>query len=157
MKKALGILGALVLVFGMAGYAGAYSASYSDVLTPASPIWDPPHDDGVFAYHTYDFTGDIDAPHLMEIITADFDTMIYLYQDSFNASAPYTNLLDYAGGDIGIGAALTAGTDYFLVTTSTAPFTTGSFTAQISVIPIPASALLLGSGLIPLIRLRRKS
>ncbi len=157
MKRVVVLMGITAVVLGMAGFVDAYSTSYTGTFTSAGPLmwFNPPHaTGGPYAYNSHGFTTTSDAAHTMTAASSDFVPVLCLYEDSFSAASPLSNLLAYTTDTAtGIEWDLTSGTDYFLVTTTLNPMTTGQFTAEISesaVIPIPAAVWLLGSGLIAL-------
>ncbi len=99
------------------------------------------------------------------------DTFLVLYQGSFNPASPLTNALA-ADDDSGVGSLslfsqnLTAGTSYFLITTTFSNGVFGQITTRISgppgsslnlsAIPEPGSAAVLGLGALGLAFRRRK-
>jgi hypothetical protein len=94
-----------------------------------------------------------------------WDNYLFLYQNTFTATAPATNCVNGNDdfGSIGVSqfvSMLTAGTQYYLVTTGFANTDAGSFTNRVTgpsavvfgtigtVVPEPATAALLLSGML---------
>ncbi len=153
MRKMLATLVALVA----AATAQAGFVNYSNTLTGASPTFNRPLSGtpptglsgvgtSVF-YHLQPFYVTASGLYSMETIAASLtgtsdDTFLALYQGAFNPLSPLTNALS-ADDDGGAGflsligsRPLTAGTQYWLVTTTFANGQTGSFTTQIRSEPI---------------------
>lgn len=87
------------------------------------------------SYHSQEFSVDTTGAYNVNSMQTGFDGMIFIYQNSFNPASATTNCVfgdDDGAGGIGTsditGAALTAGTTYFLVTTGFEPVDSGPFT-----------------------------
>lgn len=141
------------------------------------------------------FFVDTSGQYIFEVFSADFDTYALVYVDSFDPNATLTNLIagddDYTGpftilpgagagldasrialgdttnfGGATTGLFLTAGTQYYAVTTGFANTDFGAFdagigdgtgggTVSLGLVPEPTSMALLGLGGLTLLRRRR--
>lgn len=178
-------LGVGLLAFGNA----SASASYSGVLDGSSPTFQNPLS-GTCASCAYDvqaFTVDTDGLYTIDAfypgdtgLDENLDGYLILYADGFDPMDAATGIIgsddDGPGGSNTsqiLDIALTAGTTYFLVTTSfddaptsfgqnLGPFENtiagaGNVTLVGAPIPVPAAVWLLGSALIGLGATRRKA
>lgn len=91
------------------------------------------------------------------------DTEIYLYKNAFDRLNPNNNKVGSWDGQAGGTVALNAGSTYWLIVTTDAPFIPPSGTATVTAditaapVPIPAAVWLFGSGLIGLALRKRSS
>jgi hypothetical protein len=89
-------------------------------------------------------------------------TGIYLYDSAFDRANPHTNRIGFGDGLTGITQSLLAGKTYYMIVTSDLPkvpaIGSGIVSSEITAapVPIPAAALLLGSGLVGLAGLRKR-
>lgn len=132
-----------MLGFGIVGISPAQAATFSYTgNTTGAPTWNRPNQNGPSAptsirtinlipYSTFNFTVDTTESYSLSVngTTTGFDTYAVLYQGSFNAATPLLNALeadddDGPGNNSLITRSLTAGTNYFLVTTG---FNNGDF------------------------------
>lgn len=121
---------------------------------------------GPVGYHAQPFA--VDTTGTYDVFSAqDYDGYLHLYSGAFNPADPIPNLMD--GSDDGrngvgtsdiVGATLTAGTTYWLVTSGFDAAEEGAFTnfiggvGAVSLIPEPASLALLSLGWLILKRRR---
>lgn len=145
--------------------------SYSGALT-TGPTFNRPVDHGDDApvvlsssatavyYSSFGFRVDVDGSYSF-LSTADFDNFTLLYGSDFDPTSPLTNVLignddaNSTSGLSGFAANLSAGTEYFFVTTSYANGQAGTFANQVdgpglitpSAVPAPPSLALLALGL----------
>ena len=167
MKTAgLTVAGATCLALSTAAPSLAGSLSYSGT-TVGQPTWNRPLSgnpptslSGVGTatrYSVFEFFVDTSgAYNFLSVATnpANWDNYTFLYQNSFNPLAPLTNVLrgndDFPDvGQSGFnGVSLTAGVNYFLVTTGFGNTSTGAFTNTITgpgnIAAVPTPALLPG-------------
>lgn len=91
-----------------------------------------------YYYKVFPFTPSTSGNVTFEITSGTFDTYLFLYTGSFNASAPSTNLTVY-DDDSGDGllskfiANVNAGTTYYVVVSSYNTLSTGNFTLNTSI------------------------
>lgn len=176
----------IVAVAGLAAAASAQSVSYSDATTADGPRWNRPVQNGNSTptglsgtgtntpYHVQAFHVGTSGSYGFSSLAADgWDNYLFLYSGSFNAASPLTGVVigndDNPGiGQSGFSSSLTAGTQYFLVTTGFGNADLGAFTNTIvwsqevgggpitlGLIPTPGAAALLGLGGLAASRRRR--
>lgn len=172
MRRVLISLCGVILIFCMTGIAFSYTTTYTGTLSDTDfTIWKPPHDTGSalnYVYHVHSFMADMTIDHVFEVFDIDaeddFTPVIYLYHTSFDPSPGNVTVnLVNDPGEYNISsliAELTAGMDYYAVTTTSIPVSGVydlDFRAQIGIVPIPSVVWLLGSGLIVVAGVRKKS
>ncbi|MCC6560642.1 MAG: DUF11 domain-containing protein, partial [Xanthomonadales bacterium] len=123
------------------------TVNYSDTIA-AAPTFNRPFGCGALSgagtavgYHVQQFSVDTGGSYSIEVLgtstLSDDDSYLVIYQTAFDPMSPLTNCV-ITDDDSGTGyyslatAALTAGTQYFAVTTTYANGTTGPFDNQIS-------------------------
>ena len=161
--------------------------SYDTILDAGSPVFNRPvsgippttisASGTAVSYGALFFIPDTTGSYSIETTAATLapgafdDTFLVLYQGSFNPASPLTNALA-ADDDSGVGSLslfsqnLTAGSSYFLITTTFSNAVFGQITTRISgpagstlnlsAIPEPGSAAILGLSTIGLVLRRRK-
>ena len=154
MKKSF----AIVALAGAAAFAGAQGFSYSgDTAAAPDGSWDRPIGGagpisglGPVNYDVESFiatvTGTFDLFSVQQ-----YDGYLHVYEGSFDPLDQLANLIagnDDGAGGIGtsdiLGLSLTAGTEYFIVTSGFQAGDAGAFTNTL--VPAPGAAALLGMG-----------
>jgi hypothetical protein len=164
----------MALVLSLSSVALAAPFNYIDT-TVGGPIWNRPLSgipptglSGVgtaVPYHVFEFTVDTSGAYdflSLGAIPVDWDNFLVLYAGPFNPATPLVNAIvandDFPSiGRSGFnGVALTAGTQYFLVTTGLANNDAGAFSNVIDgvgnvvpgQVPEPGTIALLGTSLV---------
>jgi hypothetical protein len=151
------------VIYGGGGWSTGLSQKWWD------PVLGSDNDYSYTAGDKYGFAGgsftlSADASVTMKVTAFSYssnlsDTEIYLYKNAFDRSNPTTNKVGSWDGLAGGTVELNAGSTYWLIVTTDAPFIPSSgaatvtadiTTAPVSAVPIPAAVWLFGSGLIGL-------
>ena len=147
-------------LFLFSGNALAATQTFEGELETTDPYWTTQHGALLYYYDTEVFQVAEDGWYRIEIVEAGLD-------DGFNNT--YLTLLDknqaFVTGDDNSGDdflsmiefQLTKDMDYYFTVGTLFPETTGDWEVTISSIPIPTAGLLMGSGLIGLAGLRRRT
>ena len=155
-KVSMAIVGAAFITLGTAAPSIA-DITYTGT-TLNQPTWNRPDYNNssttlsgvVVPYSSYPFSVNTNGDYKLASKTDNFNyySSLFLYENSFNSSQPNTNVLSgdtYVSGSSYYGnndsVPLTAGTNYFLVTTGDTSNDYGSFTNTISPVPEPMSIL----------------
>jgi uncharacterized repeat protein (TIGR01451 family) len=126
---------------GTPGPVRGNAVNYSSTLV-GTPTWTRPFADctgatglGPMGYHVQPFTVAANGAYDVTSVQNGWDGYLFVYQNSFNPAAPNTNCVagdDDGAGGIGtsdiLGVNLTAGTQYFVVTTAFENGEEGTFT-----------------------------
>lgn len=162
-------------------FGDAPSVTYSDTVTPdPAQQWDRPFfiegvsGLGPVAYDVLEFTVDVSGVYEFEsVLSTGSDHFTFLYTGDFDASSSLDSLSNYGlgNGNDPFGSPrgtssfdhlLIAGETYYYVTSQWASFSTIAASANsivgpgsVTVVPAPATVVLLGAGSMPATRRRR--